>query len=95
LLCAALILSSGCTSVSTKPALEPTPPRVDCKKDATAPLAAAPDVWVECNARGCRLSEVGAKYIVGLFGAVTEERTLRAAEHACLDAHEKEGVITQ
>lgn len=75
--------------------LAPTPPRVDCKQGATAPLAAAPYEWVECNARGCRLSEAAAKYVVSLYGAVAEERTLRAGEHACLDAHEKEGVITQ
>lgn len=88
---------SACGAVSTKPVAEPTPPRVDCKQGAGSPLPPLPpaDQAVTCSQVGCWLSEAMAKWIAATFGVVDEERRLRAAEHACLDKHEREGLIRQ
>lgn len=95
LLCAALSLLPACGSVSTRPEIAPTPPRVDCQKPATPPLDAPPDGWVRCELTACWLTEKGANYVLGLFGVIELERTLRGMEHACLDDHEQRGIITQ
>jgi hypothetical protein len=50
---------------------------------------------VSCDANGCRLSEPFAKYVLGLFGTIDDERKLRAGTNDCLDEHERRGIIIQ
>jgi hypothetical protein len=95
LLCACMILLPACRSVSTRPEIAPTPPRVDCQKPATPPLGPVPVEQVSCDANGCRLSEPFAKYVLGLFGTIDDERKLRAGTNDCLDEHERRGIIIQ
>ena len=84
---------TACSRQSTGPYVKPTPPRVDCKKQATPPIPPAPrkEEWVLDG----MLSERAALWVVELLGIADMERELRGVEHDCLDDHEKRGVIVQ
>lgn len=83
----------------------PTAPVVRCKQPATPPVPAPPakGEWVEwvpavpgsALQGAARLSERASAWIAGLLGTVAKERSLRGLEHACLDSHEKKGLIRQ
>ncbi len=83
------------------PSVKPTPPRVDCKQQATADISPAPraDQWLsveETNAaKVVRLSEAAAKWIVTALGIATQERKLRKIEHQCLDDLAEKKIIQQ
>lgn len=84
------------------PLIKSTPPMVDCKQGKTADLAAAPrsTEWITCapalnKQEECTLSEKAALWIVEALTLLQAERKIRGGEHACLDEHEKAGIIRQ
>lgn len=100
-LCCVLLLTA-CSTRSTLPSSGPTAeivekaqvPRVSCKKQATERISRAPrnEEWVNTDGQ---LSELAASWIARVLGLLDKERELRRQEHACLDGHEKKGVIIQ
>lgn len=100
-LCCVLPLTA-CNKQLTRPSSGPTAeviekaqvPRVSCKKQVTEKTPRAPrqEEWVNTDGQ---LSEIAAAWIARVLGLLDKERELRRQEHACLDGHEKKGVIIQ
>ncbi len=81
--------------------MKPTPPRVDCKQQATPDISPAPraDDWLStvesAGGKVVRLSEDAAKWVIQVLGIATQERQLRKIEHQCLDDLAKKKIIVQ
>lgn len=76
---------SGCQTAPTVPLLPRAyvAPRVDCTLQQTADTPAWPVLWWLG----------GPAFAIEVLGILTQERELRAREHACIAGHKAKGII--
>lgn len=81
------ILLAGLTACAGAPKVaDPTdrePPRVDCRERAGQPVPPWPVLWFL----------MGPSYAIELLGIIEQDRTLRSAEHGCIDRLKATGGI--
>lgn len=85
-LLAALILAcclTSCSSRAVRPSSELEPLRVECEQGRTPDGPDWPADWLEH----------GPGFAIAWLGIATEERKLRAIEHACLQQLRDKGLI--